>query len=113
MTYHGDVLLMSGYQADELRIVQQYRAVIDNVESRYPTGVLWILNRAKILRMTYDPEGAIEALKRGLDPGRPHSFAQADTMVRLMLLISHISSCLSLDGHCLDKGSIKRLRKRS
>lgn len=29
MTYHGVVLLMSGYQADEAHIVKQYRAIVD------------------------------------------------------------------------------------
>ena len=29
MTYHGVVLLMSGYQADEAHIVKQYQAIVD------------------------------------------------------------------------------------
>lgn len=29
MTYHGVVLLLSGYQADEQHILRQYRAVVD------------------------------------------------------------------------------------
>jgi hypothetical protein len=63
MTYHGAVLLLSGYQADEAHIIKQYRAIVDkcvavllsrqgdliysviSVQSRYPTGALWILNR--------------------------------------------------------------------
>lgn len=60
MTYHGGVLLLSGYQADKARIQKQYKAIIDEsvfslygsnlimilngVESRYPNGALWILN---------------------------------------------------------------------
>ena len=52
-----------------------------SVESRYPSGALWILNRAKILRMSYDPEGAIRVLQDGLKPDRPHSFREADTLV--------------------------------
>ncbi|THH08276.1 hypothetical protein EW145_g2807 [Phellinidium pouzarii] len=68
MTYHGVVLLMSGYQADEAYIVKQYNAIVENISSRYPSGALWILNRAKILRMTYDPDGAIAVLQDGLKP---------------------------------------------
>ena len=29
MTYHGVVLLLSGYQADEQHILRQYRAIVD------------------------------------------------------------------------------------
>lgn len=29
MTYHGIVLLMSGYQADEQHIIKQYRAIVE------------------------------------------------------------------------------------
>lgn len=29
MTYHGVVLLLAGYQADEQHILQQYRAIVD------------------------------------------------------------------------------------
>ncbi|KAG6897584.1 hypothetical protein C0993_007415 [Termitomyces sp. T159_Od127] len=81
MTYHGVVLLLSGYQADEAYIIRQYKAVVDSIESRFPEGALWILNRAKIMRMSYDPEGAIKVLRDGLRPDRPHSFAQADTLL--------------------------------
>ncbi|KAI0373047.1 hypothetical protein BV20DRAFT_1050450 [Pilatotrama ljubarskyi] len=81
MTYYGVVLLLSGYQANEAHIIKQYRAIVDKLESRYPTGSLWILNRAKILRMSYDPDGAINVLQEGLKPGRPHTFAQADGLL--------------------------------
>ncbi|KAJ3526621.1 hypothetical protein NM688_g8239 [Phlebia brevispora] len=81
MTYYGVVLLLSGYQADEQHILKQYRAMIDHVESRYPTGSLWILNRAKLLRMSYDTAGAIKVLQDGLKPERPQSFAQADGLL--------------------------------
>ncbi|EMD38154.1 hypothetical protein CERSUDRAFT_113305 [Gelatoporia subvermispora B] len=81
MTYHGVVLLLSGYQADEQHILKQYRAVVDKVSSRYPDGSLWILNHAKILRMSYDTEGAINVLQDGLRPDRPKSFAQADGLL--------------------------------
>ncbi|PIL24330.1 hypothetical protein GSI_14083 [Ganoderma sinense ZZ0214-1] len=81
MTYHGVVLLLAGYQADEEHILRQYRSIVDKLEVRYPTGSLWILNRAKILRMSYDPDGAIKVLQEGLAPGLPHTFAQADGLL--------------------------------
>ncbi|EJF66189.1 hypothetical protein DICSQDRAFT_78415 [Dichomitus squalens LYAD-421 SS1] len=81
MTYHGVVLLLAGYQADEQHILKQYRSIVDKLEARYPTGSLWILNRAKILRMSYDPDGAIKVLQDGLAPGMPHTFAQADGLL--------------------------------
>ncbi|KDQ54513.1 hypothetical protein JAAARDRAFT_38183 [Jaapia argillacea MUCL 33604] len=81
MTYHGVVLLLSGYQADEAHIIKQYRAIVDNVSERYPTGSLWILNHAKILRMSGDAEGAIKVLQDGLLPDRPHLFLQADALL--------------------------------
>ncbi|TFL07447.1 outer membrane protein Iml2/Tetratricopeptide repeat protein 39 [Pterulicium gracile] len=81
MTYHGVVLLLSGYQADAAHITKQYRSILDNVEPRYPTGALWVLNRAKLLRMTHKSNEAIEVLQKGLDPAMSHSFPQADTML--------------------------------
>ncbi|KAG6884221.1 hypothetical protein C0992_006729 [Termitomyces sp. T32_za158] len=35
--------------------------------------------------MSYDPEGAIKVLRDGLRPDRPHSFAQADTLLAFEL----------------------------
>ena len=81
MTYHGVVLLLSGYQADAAHITKQYQSILDNVEPRYPTGALWVLNRAKLLRMTHKSNEAIEVLQKGLDPAMSHSFPQADTML--------------------------------
>jgi len=61
MTYHGAVLLLSGYQADEKNILEEYRSIVDRfvvfvsfiplyqshyrVDKKYPTGALWILNK--------------------------------------------------------------------
>ncbi|KAF4615660.1 hypothetical protein D9613_012532 [Agrocybe pediades] len=81
MTYHGVVLLMSGFQANEDKILAEYKAIVDRIETRYPDGALWILNRAKIMRMAYDAEGAIKVLQEGLKPDRPHAFGQADTLL--------------------------------
>ncbi|KAG1827373.1 outer membrane protein Iml2/Tetratricopeptide repeat protein 39 [Suillus subaureus] len=92
MTYHGVVLLLSGYQADEAHIIKQYKAIVSRVDDRYPDGSLWILNKAKIQRMTYDTEGAIETLREGLKPERKKSFPQADTLLTFELawtLLSH------------------------
>ncbi|TFY71558.1 hypothetical protein EVG20_g1442 [Dentipellis fragilis] len=81
MSYHGVVLLLSGYQANEAHILKQYKVIVDKLEKRYPTGTLWILNRAKILRMNYDAEGAIKVLQDGLKPDRPSVFIQADALL--------------------------------
>ncbi|KAH6902081.1 mitochondrial outer membrane protein IML2 [Coprinopsis sp. MPI-PUGE-AT-0042] len=81
MTYYGVVLLLSGWQADESKLINEVRGIIDRVEARYPEGALWILNRGKLLRMSGDAEGSIRVLKNGLKPERPHSFAQADMML--------------------------------
>ena len=70
------------------------------IAARYPDGSLWILNKvgsflsmrkyvaqliainqAKILRMTFDPDGAIDVLNDGLRPERPGYFRQADALV--------------------------------
>ena len=55
-----------------------------SVESRVSSRALWILNRAKILRMLHDLEGAIRVLHDGLNPERPHSFREDDTLVRIL-----------------------------
>ncbi|KAI9451329.1 hypothetical protein BJY52DRAFT_1298611 [Lactarius psammicola] len=81
MTYYGVVLLMSGYQADEKYILRQYRIIVDKLEAKYPTGTLWILNRAKIFRMSGDAEGAIATLQAGLAPDRTSVFLQADALL--------------------------------
>lgn len=81
MTYHGVVLLLSGYQADEDHILKQYRVIVDRISARYPTGSLWILNRAKILRMSGDAQAAITVLQEGLSPEHPQMFVQADALL--------------------------------
>ncbi|KAF8132977.1 hypothetical protein EV363DRAFT_1327081 [Boletus edulis] len=85
MTYYGVVLLLTGYQADEEHIVRQYKGIVNKVSAKYPKGTLWILNKAKIQRMTRDAEGAIETLKGGLAPDRPETFPQADTLLAFEL----------------------------
>ena len=65
MSYHGVVLLLSGYQADEAQTIKQYWAIVNksivpsflfywlwfmygfSTEARYPMGALWILNRVR------------------------------------------------------------------
>ncbi|KAJ3763330.1 outer membrane protein Iml2/Tetratricopeptide repeat protein 39 [Lentinula raphanica] len=98
MTYHGVVLLVSGYQADEARILREYENVVSGIEARYPKGALWILNRAKILRMTYDPESAIRVLKSGLEETKKDAeiehgegFKQADTLLMFELAWIYLS----------------------
>ncbi|KXN84549.1 Mitochondrial outer membrane protein IML2 [Leucoagaricus sp. SymC.cos] len=81
MTYHGGVLLLSGYQANESRIVAEYQELVDRVFDRFPNGALWILNKAKILRMCHNPDAAINVLQDGLKPDRAFSFAQADALL--------------------------------
>ncbi|KAF8548584.1 hypothetical protein OG21DRAFT_1516159 [Imleria badia] len=85
MTYYGVILLMTGYQADEAHIVRQYKGIVNRVSARYPQGTLWILNKAKIQRMTGDAEGAIETLREGLAPDRPETFPQADALLAFEL----------------------------
>ena len=36
MTYHGVVLLLAGYQADEQHIVKQYQAIVDTLRLSIP-----------------------------------------------------------------------------
>ncbi|KIK69622.1 hypothetical protein GYMLUDRAFT_34005 [Collybiopsis luxurians FD-317 M1] len=95
MTYHGVVLLLSGYQADEPRIVREYESIVTRIEARYPKGALWILNRAKILRMTHDPQGAIRVLTTGLEVTARspdgEGFRQADTLLEFELAWTYLS----------------------
>ncbi|KAG7095511.1 hypothetical protein E1B28_006250 [Marasmius oreades] len=94
MTYRGIVLLLSGYQADETYILRQYTAIVDSVHARYPNGSLWILNQAKIKRMSGDLEGAIKVLTEGLEPSKKvesKAFRQADTMLVFELAWTYLS----------------------
>jgi hypothetical protein len=54
--------------------------------------------QAKILRMCYDAENAILVMEEGLKPSRPHSFAQADTLVRglIYMILGSPPTSLSL-----------------
>ncbi|KAI5897779.1 uncharacterized protein SCHCODRAFT_02486342 [Schizophyllum commune H4-8] len=81
MTYHGVVLLLAGWQADEARLVREYQAIVDRTTQKYPAGALWILNHAKIQRMTGQPDAAIATLEAGLAPGHKHTFQQADALL--------------------------------
>ncbi|QRV74892.1 mitochondrial outer membrane protein IML2 [Ceratobasidium sp. AG-Ba] len=81
MTYNGVVLLLTGWQADEERVVRQYREILQSVEYKYPYGSLWLLNRAKLERMTFNPSKAIEILRDGLSAERPVKFRQADALL--------------------------------
>ena len=103
MTYHGTVLLLSGWQADENHILRQYRAILDryaspspllfipslakphlrSLESHYPSGTLWTLHRAKIERLSGSPTLSIQILSTALsNPSpHPHRFIQADTLL--------------------------------
>ncbi|KAE9403990.1 hypothetical protein BT96DRAFT_917160 [Gymnopus androsaceus JB14] len=101
MTYHGVILLLTGYQADEPRIIREYEGIVTGIEARYPKGALWILNRAKILRMTYDPEGAIRVLKAGLESSKQgEGFKQADTLLVFELAWTYLSQRQYVD--CAD-----------
>lgn len=91
MTYYGVVLLMSGYQADEKYILKQYKIFVDKLEGKYPTGTLWILNRAKILRMSGDAAAAISTLQAGLSPDRTSIFLQADALLVFELAWVYLS----------------------
>ncbi|KAJ7722076.1 hypothetical protein DFH07DRAFT_1067489 [Mycena maculata] len=82
MTFHGVVLLMAGYQADEARTLRVYGDIVDSIAARYPTGALWLLNRAKIRRMAGDAGGAIAVLQRALAAdSEARGFVQADTLL--------------------------------
>lgn len=48
MTYYGVILLLVGYQADEMHILKQYKAIVEKLAGRFPLGSLWILNRVNI-----------------------------------------------------------------
>ncbi|KAI6101303.1 outer membrane protein Iml2/Tetratricopeptide repeat protein 39 [Pisolithus sp. B1] len=79
--YYGVLLLTSGYQADRKHIIDQYRGIVWRTSQHYPKGSLWRLNKARIQRMTGDPEGAIVTLQEGLQDGQPKPFPQADVML--------------------------------
>ncbi|KDN50787.1 hypothetical protein RSAG8_01285, partial [Rhizoctonia solani AG-8 WAC10335] len=85
MTYNGVILLLTGWQADEERIVRQYREMLISVQCKYPHGSLWILNQAKLERMTGHPDKAIEILREGLSPSRAMKFQQADALLMFEL----------------------------
>ena len=60
---------------------------MDSQSSRFPLlNIRFFYNsamQAKILRMSNDTESAIQVMQEGLKPSRSHSFAQADTIVRI------------------------------
>ncbi|KAI6040557.1 hypothetical protein EDC04DRAFT_3140213 [Pisolithus marmoratus] len=84
IVYYGCLLLASGYQADEKHIIDQCRGIL-RVSQRDPKGFLWIFSKARIQRMTGDPEGAIVTLQEGLQGNPQKSFLQADTLLSFEL----------------------------
>ncbi|KAF8830156.1 hypothetical protein HHX47_DHR2000503 [Lentinula edodes] len=66
MTYHGTVLLLSGYQADEARIIREYEGV-STYRILSSSRVTKLFEQAKIYRMTCDPESAIRVITSGLE----------------------------------------------
>jgi len=44
------------------------------------------------MRMAYDADGAIRVLRDGLKPDRPHTFVQADMLVRPVLIHPPVTS---------------------
>ncbi|ESK92762.1 hypothetical protein Moror_15935 [Moniliophthora roreri MCA 2997] len=91
MTYHGVVLLFSGYQADEAHILRQYSAIVDSVHSRYPDGSLWILNEAKIKRMSGDSDGAVRVLTEGLEKSKEKDTVNAFRQLVFELAWTYLS----------------------
>lgn len=89
LSYHSITLELLCWQADEQRIIQEFVTVIDKMEQRYPKGVLWILNRAKLYRITNKPEEAITTLQAALAPVTPgtasNRFIQADALLMFEL----------------------------
>ncbi|KAF7778395.1 hypothetical protein Agabi119p4_2740 [Agaricus bisporus var. burnettii] len=81
MTYYGVVLLLSGFHANESDTLKEYQSLVDRVYDRYPNGALWILNKAKLLRMSNDPEAAINVLEKGLKPERQIRYDQGDSLL--------------------------------
>lgn len=45
ITYYCLILLMSGWQSDEAYLYRQIELVLGRIESKFPNGTLWILNR--------------------------------------------------------------------
>ncbi|KAJ7098898.1 hypothetical protein C8R44DRAFT_747967 [Mycena epipterygia] len=70
---------MGGRGCGLLKRITDTRVFFSKIEARYPTGALWILNRARILRMSGDAQGAIAVLQCGLEA--PQTFVQADTLL--------------------------------
>ena len=48
MSYYGMILQLVGYQADEMHILKQYKAIVEKIGDRYPLGSLWVLNRVRV-----------------------------------------------------------------
>lgn len=75
-----------------------------------------LFSQAKILRMSHDAQGAIRVLQNGLQPERSHTFAQADTLVRVIVktarhvLTEFDSWFLNLLGPFFHSNDIRRQR---
>ena len=71
--------------------------------------------KAKILRMEGDTQGAIAVLQAGLKPDRPHTFAQADGLVSLLLIFwdSFTECSVANFRACLDTYVAKTVRRSS
>ncbi|EJD53304.1 hypothetical protein AURDEDRAFT_110983 [Auricularia subglabra TFB-10046 SS5] len=81
MSYDGGVLLLSGWQADDAHIKKQYAAMVDASFAKYPSGSLWSLHKAKLLRFDGNFADAVTLLQERLQHDPSRSFVQADVIL--------------------------------
>ncbi|KAL8281124.1 hypothetical protein RQP46_006482 [Phenoliferia psychrophenolica] len=91
VSYYSIILLMSGWQAEEEYLIQQTSDVLARVSAKFPDGTLWVLNRAKLMRMKNDVDSAIKTIEHALAQGS--SFREADS-----LLVFELSWCYLSDA---------------
>ncbi|GAA5921664.1 hypothetical protein JCM1841_000901 [Sporobolomyces salmonicolor] len=96
LTYYCFVLLMSGWQADEQYLVKQCEVVLNRIVERFPNGTLWILNRAKLARMKYDSDTAIDIIEASLK--NDSQFREADSLLVFELCWLYLCQARYLDA---------------
>lgn len=79
LTFYGVVLLMSGWQAEEAFLLQQCTAVLDPIYAKFPSGTLWVLNRAKLCRYKNETSESIRIMEESLEKGS--DFREADSLL--------------------------------
>lgn len=83
VSYYTSILVSSGWQSDRRYLINACHAVSDRALEKHPHGKLWLVNKAKLLRLEGQVNEARAQLREGL--AAPSNFRQATSTLQYEL----------------------------